>query len=551
MRPAPVSTVRVCGRLFVSFALALLLCRTAEAQFAPPVSVNLGIGTPPASITGTVSGDLNGDTFLDLVGTDNASPGLIGLALGNGAGGYTVMAPVVDPAGSPSGAFLPKLADFDLDGNLDLAYAGTTPFAGATDTAVFILRGVPSGANYTFVPAVIVTVVPLPSTITGLRTTDYDGDGLQDVLVTSSSALPGGSRIGLIRNLGGFTFGPLTSSTTATGAAEIDVCVDYNGDGRKDAVICRPIPGSISFVDVYAGVGPPQFFGASPTISLALPAGFEPLDVHWVECDQQNGYDLAVSAGGPNPGLLLIRNLGAPPFFSPPIGVAPFPVNGIPAAIQRLEVDFDGIQDLTVYEIGTSPISLKPTAFEVLRVDDCTLSQGFVTNIGNFDTGALDEAVSDVFSAGDQEPDGRSEVVTIDHTSAVNDRVLVFPHVTPISFSITPSQPLLGQTVPFTFHIQAPSALANRQFWVLFSIAGTKPGTPIAGGLTLPLNLPLLPVIIPGQLDAAANGTFTTTPIVIPDAPRLFSLQLASAFAVRGAAGGAAFVSNPALVTVP
>ena len=85
----------------------------------------------------------------------------------------------------------------------------------------------------------------------------------------------------------------------------------------------------------------------------------------------------------------------------------------------------------------------------------------------------------------------------------------------------------------------------------MFSIGGTKPGTPVPGGLTLPLNLPLLPLIIPGLLNAGGNGSFTTGPVVIPPAPRLFSLQIASAFAVKGTVGGIAFVSNPALITVP
>ena len=426
--------------LLRSMLLLAALVPTAAAQIGAPASVSLGIGSPPAHITGTVTGDLNGDTFGDLVGTDNASPGRVGLALGTIGGAYTVMAPVIDPAGSPNGAFLPKLADFDLDGSLDLVYAGTTPFAGATDTAVFILRGVPAGLTYTFVPTATMIAVPLPSTITSLKTTDYDGDGLQDILVTTTSAVPANNRVGLIRNLGGFTFGPLTSSTTATGAAEIDVCVDYNRDGRKDSVICRPIVGATSFVDVYAGIGPPLFFSTAPTISLPLPSGFEPIDVHWLECDQSSGYDLAVSGGGTNPGLLLFRNLGSPPFFSPVVGAAPFTVNGIPAAIQRLEVDFDGIQDLSVNVIGAGPTTLRPTSLQVLHVDDCALSALQNINIGSFETSALPLNLSEVLAAGDQNNDGKTDLVAVTHAAAVDDRVLVFPNITPVTASLPTSR---------------------------------------------------------------------------------------------------------------
>ncbi|MFH0947072.1 MAG: FG-GAP-like repeat-containing protein [Planctomycetota bacterium] len=541
------------ARFLASTLATLLLAPVVSGQFAAPQPVSLGIGTPPDNVTGVVRGDLNGDLLGDVVGTDNASPGKVGLALRTAGGAYTTQTPVVDPAGSPNGAFLPQLADFDLDGNLDLVHAGTTPFAGATDTAVFVLRGVLSGANYTFVPTVIVTLLPLPSTVTGLRTTDYDGDGLQDILVTISSSTPANNRVGLIRNLGGFTFGPLTSSTTATGPSQIDVCVDYNQDGRKDSVICRAIPGGLSFVDVYQGVGPPQFFPSSPTISLALPPGFEPVDVHWLDCDQRNDYDLAVCGRGSNPGILLIRNLGAPPFFNSPTGTLPFALNGVPAAIRRMEFDFDGVEDLTVFEIGSGPTSLRPTTFEVLGIDDCALTSLLVTSVGTYETAALELPIAEPQTAGDQDHDGKSDLVTLNHVAGAADEVLVYQNITPTSFAIAPTHPLLGQSVAFTFFIQTSPTLAGRQFWVAFSLMGTEPGLTINGGLLFHLNPPFLPLFIPGILDGTGNGSFTAPPILIPPAPRLFSTQLAAAFVVQGPVPGAgfAFTSNPAVVTIP
>ena len=547
------STQPCIARLLAAMLAVLVLAPSLSAQFAAPQPVSLGIGTPPDNLTGVARGDLNGDLLGDVVGTDNASPGKIGLALRTLAGTYTTQTAVIDPAGSPNGAFLPTLADFDLDGNLDLVYAGTTPTGAATHSAVFVLRGVPSGATFTFVPVLTIPLLVLPSTVTGLRSTDYDGDGMQDILATVSSSVPANNRVILIRNLGGFTFGPLTSSTTATGPSQIDVCVDFNHDGLKDLVICRVAPGSLSFVDLYAGIGPPLFLPSNPQVSLALPAGFEPVDVHWLDCDQEAGYDLAVAGRGPNPGILLYRNLGAAPFFNQPVTPVPFPLNGTPSAIARMEFDFDGVEDLAVFEINSGPTSLRPTTFEMLGIDDCNLTSLLLTSIGSFETAVIDSPVAGPQKAGDQDLDGLVDLVTLDHVAGGPDQVLVYQNIAPTSYAISPTHPLLGQSVAFTFFIQAPPSLAGRQFWVAFSLMGTEPGLNINGGLLLPLNPPFLPLVIPGILGPSGNGSFTAPPILIPPAPRLFSTQLASAYVVQGPVPGAgfAFTSNPAVVTIP
>src|SRR5262249_8324085 len=80
-------------------------------------------------------GDLNGDGKLDIV-TANASANSLSVLLGNGAGGFA------DAPGSPiaSGGSVPftvVLADFDGDGDLDIAVTN----AGSNTVAMFFNNG--------------------------------------------------------------------------------------------------------------------------------------------------------------------------------------------------------------------------------------------------------------------------------------------------------------------------------------------------------------------------------------------------------------------------
>lgn len=531
--------------------LAFVLQQSALAQFSAPASVNLGIGTPPSTITGTVSEDLDGDGLADLVGTDNANTGRIGLALGLAGGGYATQAPIQDPAGSPGGAFLPRLADFDLDGNLDLCHAGTTPAGGATHSAVFVLLGTPGAGTYTFTPAVTIPIALLASTITALSTTDYDGDGDQDILYTVTSPVPARRAVGIIPNVGGGAFGPLHSSTTATGPTEIDICVDYNRDGRKDLVICRPLDGLASFIDIYAGQPTPPLIPSSPTISLQLPVPLDASDVHWLDCDQKDGYDLAVTITGSFNGVLMIRNSGVAPFFSTGAIGPLLSLPGRNISLLRLEADFDGLEDLTVYSLLTSG-SERVAAVHTVRVQDCLAALVATTSSGTYDDSQLDEETASPHAVADQRGDGLVDLIAVNNGSTtMQDQVLVFQNQAPVSYAINPARPLLAETTPVDFLIQVPAALAGRRAFLLFSFNGTLPGMTIVGS-HVPLNLPLQPQMLVTTIAPGGNGSFTIGPVTFPPNPVLFSAQLASACLVEGASPGTlGFVTNPAVITIP
>lgn len=530
----------------------------AAAQFGIPAGVNLGIGLTPEVITGVATGDLDGDGFGDIVGVDSANPGNVGLALGQLGGTYAVQAVIPGGiSGSPTGLGTPQLADFDNDGFLDLIASGTD--AAGANTAVHIYQGIPGAGTYTFVLQTVLPVAPLPGEVTGLRTTDFTADGLQEFLATNTSAVAANRVVGLRRNLGGFIFGPMTSQTTATGASDIDICVDFNNDKLKDLVICRPAVagGAPGFVDVYAGVGAgpfnpqPPFIPQQPTISLQMPSGFSPIDVHFIECDQKNGYDLAIAVNGPTPGIFVVRNLGAAPFYSQAGLATPFAVTNVPTSIQRAESNFDGVEDLLVYALNPTGPTLKQATIEVLSIKDCSPASISVTGAGSSNTSVVSAEKGALLAVGDQSLNGKQDLLLVDHSTAGGSTVNVYANIAPVEYTISPTAPLLGEVTQMRFLIEAP-AFPGRPFLVLFSLNGSIPGTPAGFGLTVPLNLPFQPFFIQGTLSAAGSGSFSTQAVTFPSAPVTFSQQMTSAVVVMQTASGPPIhVTNPAIITLP
>lgn len=555
MPPTQPLRVRPPGAVPLLLMAVLSLCApSALGQFGPSVPVNLGIGNPPDRITGVASGDLDGDGLGDLVAVDSANPGNVGLALGLGGGAYSVQAPVPGGAsGSPTGLANPVLADFDNDGFLDLAASGTT----ATDAAVFVYRGVAGAGTYTFVLQTTLAFTALPSELTAVRSTDFTNDGLQDVLATADSPAPSRRGVMLRTNQGGFMFGPLHSSSTVVGPTDIDICVDYDGDQLKDLVVVRPedpaagIPGSI---DVYSGVGSPfqpqpPFIPPQPTVSIPLPPGTSPVDARWIECDYKNNYDLAVAVTGAVDGVLLLRNLGPPAFFQLLPGVGPSPTLARPVTLRRGDFDFDGFEDVFAFTVTPGQPGTKAATIELLAIQDCQAQAVATIPAGQSDTSVAPEVIAEPLDSADVDMDGKLDLVSFDHTSAGPSLVEVRRNVSPAALALHPTRPLLGQKTAITFELNVPSQ-PNAPFLLLFSAAGTHPGTP-AGGTVVPLNLPLLPVQFQGTLDAQGRATVVTPPIQFPKAPTFFSLQVAAAAILPSPTGSGFGATNPALLTLP
>ena len=189
-------------------------------------SFALDVGPAGASDKRIAVADFNGDALPDLA--VSAKIGDVTLYLGLGAGAF-------EPAGEIGGLFVPndlQAADFDLDGDIDLAVVEETAGDDRFDLFMNNGSGVFSGPIF---------AVELPFLPRYLAVADLDEDGRPDALVSQSFE---GSRVHVFTGLGNLTFVPAPSVAT-TMPGEILVS-DLDGDGDLDLGIAEGLSGRVA-----------------------------------------------------------------------------------------------------------------------------------------------------------------------------------------------------------------------------------------------------------------------------------------------------------------
>ena len=186
-------------------------------------------GPPGTDAIALSTGDFNRDGTPDLVVVNNAINqfGTISILLGDGNGGFL---PPVSYGVGGAVPIWPAVADFNRDGNPDLAISVTT-----TDSVAVLL----GNGDGTFQPAVNYTVGGGPQ---GIATGDVNGDGLPDIVSADECGDDPACRDGTVSVLlgnGDGTFQPRL--VFPEGIFPLSVAIaDFNGDGHRDLAIANP-----------------------------------------------------------------------------------------------------------------------------------------------------------------------------------------------------------------------------------------------------------------------------------------------------------------------
>lgn len=220
-----ISDLVVAGGGNVTFTSALHL---GNGSFQAPLTHSHPSSTDPGRVR---AADFDGDGIADVVtGSNLVSTAKI--ITFRGVGNGTFQAGV--PHGNFNYAFSPAVGDLNMDGALDVAFAG-----GFQEDVGFLLNN----GSGTFVNQ---TVFPVPTQSIGIEVVDVDLDARPDFLIGLSRS-DGVGDLGFIKNLGGGAFAPTVKFWTGK-APGAPACSDLNLDGKPDALLPA---GSTSSLSVY------------------------------------------------------------------------------------------------------------------------------------------------------------------------------------------------------------------------------------------------------------------------------------------------------------
>ena len=211
-------------------------------------------------------GDYNGDGNIDVIVASNT--GVNHLFTGHGDGTFTMSAPF----GSRAKAV--AWGDFDNDGDLDLAMAGSSDSVTFLPNKLFVNNG-----DGTFTER---QPFSIGRNARCMAWADYDGDGDLDLAIGNQNPYGNANpQNELWRNNGNGTF----TRVDAFGLDSVEMAwADYNGDGRPDLVVSA-FPGA----RLYTNNGDGTFSESVVTTTWHGPA------VAWADVDNDHDPDLMVA----------------------------------------------------------------------------------------------------------------------------------------------------------------------------------------------------------------------------------------------------------------
>ena len=399
-----------------SSSTATIMTGNGDGTFTKGASYAVG-----AYPQGVVVADFNGDGNLDLAFASSSATGVT-ILLGNGDGTFTTGAvPALTWAASIA------VGDFNGDGIPDLAVSNHA--SEYSDYAVTILLGNGDG---TFTAGSSVTVPKWSGTPQGMVAMDFNGDGKTDLAVSSSDGRsPARQLVTILLGNGDGTFS--TGQTYATAASGLSMAGgDFNGDGVPDLAIANY--GS-NTVTVLLGNGDGTFTPAASPVT-----GLEPDAIIAGDFNADGNLDLATANYGSSTVTILLGN-GDGTFnasASPATGWHP---EGLAAA----DLVGNGLLDIVTANYGASSASILLES--VISTTKATASGVAVLGTG------LTHNVLASYGGDDNYASSQSSSIALKPTQiATSTAISVLPgspiagSATSITASISPSQ--VGELVP-------------------------------------------------------------------------------------------------------
>jgi Flp pilus assembly secretin CpaC len=219
-----------------------ILLGNGDGTFATQSVITIPAGAKAASPSAVAVGEFKNDGSgnLDIAVTDIANNRVM-ILLGNGDG--TFQAPVPYPTGSNPVALVAQ--DFDGDGNPDLAVVNQGDKTTASTVSVLLGNKTGGVQDGTFAAKVDFPVGVDPTAIT---TADFNADGNVDLAVANHATGSGGDgTVSILLGKNDGTFGTQTTFATGNGPAGI-ATADFNGDGHADLAVSNQTDSTVSIL---------------------------------------------------------------------------------------------------------------------------------------------------------------------------------------------------------------------------------------------------------------------------------------------------------------